>query len=47
MPSRQQVLRGATEILLVEDCCGDVRLMQEALQESQQPTHLSMVQAPS
>jgi two-component system, chemotaxis family, response regulator Rcp1 len=35
--------QGATEILLVEDCPGDVRLMQEALQESQQLTHLSVV----
>ena len=43
MSSKQEVLRGATEILLVEDCPGDVRVMQEALQESQQLTHLSVV----
>jgi len=40
-------IRSITEILLVEDSLGAVRLMEEALKESQQPTHLSVVQAPS
>jgi CheY-like chemotaxis protein len=35
--------RGITEILLVEDTLGDVRLMEEALKESQEPIHLSVV----
>jgi two-component system, chemotaxis family, response regulator Rcp1 len=36
-------IRGITEILLVEDSLGAVRLMEEALQESQEPLHLSVV----
>jgi two-component system, chemotaxis family, response regulator Rcp1 len=36
-------IRSITKILLVEDSLGDVRLMEEALQESQEPTHLSVV----
>jgi two-component system, chemotaxis family, response regulator Rcp1 len=36
-------IRGIPEILLVEDSLGAVRLMEEALQESQEPTHLSVV----
>ena len=36
-------IRRITEILLVEDSLGAVRLMEEALQESQEPTHLSVV----
>jgi two-component system, chemotaxis family, response regulator Rcp1 len=43
MSPSQQARRGPTEILLVEDCPGDVRLMEEALQESHEPTHLSVV----
>jgi two-component system, chemotaxis family, response regulator Rcp1 len=43
MSSRHNAIGGATEILLVEDCPGDVRLIQEAFQESQQPTHLCVV----
>ena len=35
--------RGITEILLVEDSLGAVRLMEEALKESQEPTRLSVV----
>jgi two-component system, chemotaxis family, response regulator Rcp1 len=35
--------RGITEILLVEDSLGAVRLMEEALKESQEPIHLSVV----
>jgi chemotaxis family two-component system response regulator Rcp1 len=36
-------IRGITEILLVEDSLGAVRLMEEALKESQKSTHLSVV----
>jgi two-component system, chemotaxis family, response regulator Rcp1 len=36
-------IRGITEILLVEDSLGAVRLMEEALKESQEPIHLSVV----
>ena len=43
MSPSEQARRGGTEILLVEDNPGDVRLMEEALQERHEPTHLSVV----
>jgi two-component system, chemotaxis family, response regulator Rcp1 len=43
MPPGENDIRSVTKILLVEDSLGDVRLMEEALQESQEPTHLSVV----
>ena len=43
MSPAESDIHSVTKILLVEDSPGDVRLMEEALQESQEPTHLSVV----
>ena len=43
MSPGEKGIGGIREILLVEDSLGAVRLMEEALKESQQPTHLSVV----